>query len=115
MTDDFYQGSPKERQLVAEPYYQDSPFRNRWEEFIALMTSGPTSVLLLHSDDGKAIQNWRDQVGHWNIEKTVQPQTIRGQYGRDNFNNLIHGSDSQEAVKREFSIIAAQLRRMATK
>jgi len=108
--DQFYGGAPKERQLKSEPYTHKH-FNNRWDEFVAMMKSGPTTVLLLHSGDGQAIQHWRKLVGHWNIVDTDQPDTIRGKYGKDNYNNLIHGSDSPESVKNELGLITQQLAR----
>ena len=76
---------------------------------VAMMKSGPTTVLLLHSGDGQAIQHWRKLVGHWDIVDTNQPETIRGKYGKDNYNNLIHGSDSPDSVKNELGLITQQL------
>lgn len=79
--------------------------KNRWEEFVHIMTSGPTTVLLLHSPDGDAIEKWRAQIGHWNVESQRDRNTLRGKYAVSNFNNLVHGSDSPEAILRELEII----------
>lgn len=100
----FYEGDPKAIQLQQKPIrLQES--ETRWDEFVHIMTSGPTTVLLLYTPEGDAIQKWREQVGHWNIEANRDPATLRGRFGRDNFNNLIHGSDARDSVLREKEII----------
>lgn len=78
-------------------------FANRQQEFAALMTDGPVTIYLLYGPD--AVAAWRTQLGHWDIEKVRDPSTIRGQLGRDNYNNLLHGSDSEESVVREMNVI----------
>lgn len=100
---EFYSGGPKEVQLEQPPMRRNT--ETRWNEFVAIMTSGPTTILLLHTPEGNAIQEWRRQVGHWNIEANRDPATIRGKFGLDNYNNLVHGSDAPESVEREVGII----------
>lgn len=87
-------------------------FANRLEEFSALMTGGPVTVCLLYGPD--AVNTWRNQLGHWNIEKVRDPSTIRGQLGVSNYNNLLHGSDSGRSVLRELDVLhRLVLRRIA--
>lgn len=107
--DVFYQG-PKQGMLTKEPR-SDNGYANQWEEFAEVMTSGPTTVLLLHTPNGDAVEEWRRQVGHWNIEDRRDPNTIRGRFGINNYNNLIHGSDAPESVLREVGIIAECINR----
>jgi nucleoside diphosphate kinase len=107
---EFYGGQPKEVQLGLQPERYPE-YETRWHEFVDLMCSGPTTVILLHSTNGDAIRLWRDQVGHYDIVKRRDPSTIRGTFGKDNYNNLIHGSDSIEAVKKEIAIISKLLGR----
>lgn len=107
--DQFYGGGPRDVQLSLAPE-RFSHYETRWHEFVDLMLSGPTTVLLLHSPNGDAIKQWRDQVGHYDIVSRRDPSTIRGTLGRDNYNNLIHGSDSTEAVNNEIGIIRRLLR-----
>lgn len=104
IVDEFYTGAPKEIQLDLPPE-RDFEFSNRWEEFVSIMTKGPTTVLLLWSSKGDAVDAWRKQVGHWNIIDNRDPTTIRGMFGVDNYNNLVHGSDSKESVQREVGLI----------
>lgn len=108
MTDAFYGGEARDRQLKSLPY-KHLELPSRWDEFEKIMTDGPTTVLIMHSTDGQAIPHWRGMVGHWDVEKTVQPGTIRGEYAVNNYNNLVHGSDRRESVMRELELIATQL------
>lgn len=101
---EFYSGGPKEVQLEQSPLRRQDK-ETRWDEFVSIMTAGPTTILLLHTPENDAIQQWRKQVGHWNIEVNRDPNTIRGKFGKDNYNNLVHGSDAPESVEREIGII----------
>jgi len=100
----FYEGPSKDSMKNGEPRRYDE-FTSKWDEFRALMTSGPTTGLLLYSPDD-AIEIWRSHLGHWNIEKTRDQATIRGRLGVDNYNNLVHGSDAPDSVVRELDLIA---------
>ncbi|MDD3434787.1 MAG: nucleoside-diphosphate kinase [Candidatus Pacebacteria bacterium] len=102
---EFYDGEPKRKQQELLPYVYKNKFQNRWEEFANLMMSGPTTVLLLWSNKGDAVSFWRTQMGDWNVEERRNPNTIRGQFALNNYNGIVHGSDSIESVKREINII----------
>lgn len=95
----FYSGRPKEIQQTMPGIR--TPSITRWEEFVRQMTSGPSTVLILYSPDGDAIPRWRKQVGV--VRNTESdPSSIRGKFGcTDNYNNLVHGSDSIKSVHRE--------------
>ena len=109
--DAFYSGDPQSVMLIAEP---EDPYRfdSRWPEFKEFMASGPTTILLLHSPNGDAVDLWRACLGHWNIERFRDPSTIRGSLGVNVFNNLVHGSDVSASVERELNIITKLLRRI---
>lgn len=106
----FYDGPPKYESMLPKPA-RDPSFANRWEEFSHLMTSGPATVLLMQARGSSAVETWRSQLGHWNIEAHRDPATIRGRHAVDNDNNLVHGSDSPESVIRETDIIVSLLSR----
>jgi nucleoside diphosphate kinase len=108
LVEEFYGGAPKDVQIALPPELHDN-FENRWEEFKDLMTSGPASVILLHDAAGQAVSKWRNLVGHWDVVNRRDPKTLRGQLAVDNYNNLLHGSDSAESVKRELRLIAKYL------
>lgn len=110
---EFYSGGPKEIQLEQPPLRRHEE-ESRWDEFVSIMTAGPTTILLLHTSNSDAIQQWRKQVGHWNIEVNRDPNTIRGKFGVDNYNNLVHGSDAPESVEREVDIIKNCIKRQVS-
>lgn len=83
----------------------DSQYSSRWPEYCDFMTSGPVTVMLLHDPAGQAIEKWRDQLGHWNIDENRDSNTIRGMVGVSKYNNLVHGSDAPASVRQELNII----------
>jgi len=103
----FYAGPSQDAMRAAEPRHQGG-FETKWDEFKHLMVAEPTTVLVLFAEED-AITKWRDHLGHWNIEANRDPTTIRGRLGVDNFNNLVHGSDSTESVMRELDLIAQSI------
>lgn len=106
--EEFYSGDPKEsmsKGVARDPESYDS----RWLEFVDFMASGPTTALLLHSYDGDAIPLWRAHLGHWNIDEVRDATTIRGSFGVNKYNNLVHGSDSIDSVFKELNIIRHNL------
>ncbi len=95
----FYSGHPKEIQECMPGIR--TPEITRWEEFLRQMTSGPTTVLILHSQANDAIPRWRKQIGVLKNSES-DATTIRGKFGSpDDNNNLVHGSDSIQSVHRE--------------
>jgi len=118
MVNEWYGGSPKERQLQLppeNPHRYGMEFQNRWEEFMALMTKGPVTFLLLYDEGGNAVQLWREQMGNdWHMIRVKEkyPDSLRARYGVDNHNNLLHGSDSPESVRREVAFVADKLEKM---
>lgn len=102
--EEFYGGGPQESMSKESPRNPDE-YESRWPEFVDFMTSGPTTVILLHSPNGDAIPRWRSHLGHWNIDEVRDETTIRGILGVNKYNNLVHGSDAPESVLRELSII----------
>jgi len=86
---------------LAESHYQahvDKPFFPSLVEFI---TSSPLIAMVL---EGKhAIELVRSTMGETDPAKAI-PGTIRGDLSMDIGRNLVHGSDSIEAAKREISL-----------
>ena len=80
----------------------DKPF---YESVCAYMQSGPCYAMLLEAPD--AVTKLRSLVGDTNPEK-ADKTSIRGRYGRVGANgtiyNVIHASDSEDAVTREEAI-----------
>ncbi|HEX9062472.1 MAG TPA: nucleoside-diphosphate kinase [Clostridia bacterium] len=71
--------------LVAKPFYG---------EIEQYMMSGPCFFMILNGKD--AVKTVRAMMGNTNALE-APPGTIRGDYGASSFQNLIHGSDSDES------------------
>lgn len=110
MVDNFYEGTSKQDQLV-KPAEHYTHLPSRWHEFVHVMTAGTTTGLILYSPRGNAVNLWRRQIGHWDVEGHRNTETLRGRFALKNFNNLIHGSDSPKSAVREIAIIVEGLRR----
>ena len=80
----------------------DKPF---YESVCAYMQSGPCYAMLLEAPD--AVTKLRSLVGDTNPSKAAKT-SLRGRYGRVGANgtiyNVIHASDSEDAVIREEAI-----------
>lgn len=80
----------------------DKPF---YESICAYMQSGPCYAMLLEAPD--AVTTLRSLVGDTDPSKADRT-SIRGRYGRvgdnDTIYNVIHASDSEDAVERESKI-----------
>jgi nucleoside-diphosphate kinase len=74
------------------------PFYPMLEEFI---TSGP--VIALVAEGPNAVTVVRGMMGPTNGQ-SAPPGTIRGDFGLSRQMNLMHGSDSPDAAKREIDI-----------
>lgn len=109
-TEKFYGGGPQESMSKEKPLDTNS-YDSRWPEYVDFMTSGPTTAILLYSPEGDAISRWRSHLGHWNIDEVKDVNTIRGKFGVNKYNNLVHGSDAPESVERELGIIRACIKR----
>lgn len=105
---ELYSGDPQDNMLKQTPVDPEK-YPSRWPEFIDFMSSGPTTALILFSESGDAIEKWRSHLGHWNVDVNRDPSTIRGRLAVDKYNNLVHGSDSTAAVRREIGIIKSIL------
>jgi len=88
------------KELSARHYAEhvSKPFYPLLEEFI---TSGP--VLALVAEGPQAVAVVRGMMGPTNGAQ-APPGTIRGDYGLSRQMNLMHGSDSTDAAKREIEV-----------
>jgi nucleoside-diphosphate kinase len=76
----------------------NKPFYPLLEQFI---TSGPVIAIVAQGPDAVAVV--RAMMGPTN-GRQAPPGTIRGDYGMSRQMNLMHGSDSAEAARREIEI-----------
>lgn len=88
------------KELSARHYAEhiSKPFYPLLEEFI---TSGP--VVALVAEGPQAVAVVRGMMGPTNGAQ-APPGTIRGDYGLSRQMNLMHGSDSTDAAKREIDV-----------
>jgi len=88
------------KELSARHYAEhvSKPFYPLLEEFI---TSGPVVAMVVEGPEAVAVV--RGMMGKTNGRESA-PGTIRGDFGLSRQVNLIHGSDSPEAARREIEI-----------
>jgi nucleoside-diphosphate kinase len=87
--------------VLAQRHYavhKDKAFFNDLVEFI---TSGPIIAAVFEGE--KAIESIRQTMGATDPVK-ASPGSIRGDFGLDVQQNLVHGSDSAESAEREISL-----------
>jgi nucleoside-diphosphate kinase len=86
---------------LAEKHYEAHAARPFYPGLVRFMTSAPVLVLALRGIDAIAIS--RKMMGA-TFGSKADAGTIRGDFGVSNSFNLIHGSDSTEAAKRELEL-----------
>ena len=90
-----------DRDLAAQ-HYAEHEGKGFYEDLISFIGRSPSLVLVVEgpADTWKAV---RSMMGATNPLDSA-PGTIRGDYGIDLGENLIHGSDSAESAAREIEI-----------
>jgi nucleoside-diphosphate kinase len=88
-------------QQLAATHYESHKGKKFYDGLVRFMTSSPVLVLALQGMN--AIEISRKMMGA-TFGSKAEPGTIRGDFGVSNSFNLIHGSDSPEAAKRELSL-----------
>jgi len=86
---------------LAETHYESHKGKKFYASLVRFMTSSPVLVLALRGNG--AIEICRGMMGATFGSKAAAG-TIRGDFGVSNSFNLIHGSDSPEAAKRELGL-----------
>lgn len=93
---------------VKEKYSQinDTSGQTIWDTIYNFGQSGPLTFLLIYREEDNAIEWWRNKMGKTRPNE-ADPQSIRGKYALQERlpNNLTHGSDSPEAVKKEIGVL----------
>src|SRR4051794_15159438 len=83
--------------------HRDKPFFGDLVDFI---TGGPLVALVLEGYE--AVTAARQVIGATNPLEAA-PGSIRGDFGLEVQNNLVHGSDSDESAKREIALFFPEL------
>ena len=78
--------------------HQSKPF---FKDLVSFITSSPIVAIVFEGE--KAVEVVRQTMGKTNAAEAA-PGTIRGDFGIDLQQNLLHGSDSLENAQKEISI-----------
>jgi len=88
-------------EALARKHYAMHEGKPFFQGLIEYITALPIVAMVLEGPN--AIANVRAVMGATDPAKAA-PGTIRGDYGLDISNNLVHGSDSEESAKREIAL-----------
>lgn len=88
------------RELAEEHYaeHADKPF---FEDLVSFITSGPVVAMAVEGEGATAVV--RTLMGATNPAESA-PGTIRGDFGLQITENIVHGSDSPGSAKRELDL-----------
>ncbi|WP_433662889.1 nucleoside-diphosphate kinase [Nocardia sp. CA-128927] len=87
---------------LAKGHYAEHAEKPFFGSLIEFITSGPVVAAILEGP--RAIAAFRQLAGGTDpVEKAV-PGSIRGDFGLETQENLVHGSDSPESAKREIAL-----------
>jgi nucleoside-diphosphate kinase len=88
------------KELAHEHYAEhvDKPF---FKDLIEFITSGPIVAMAVEGDNVVSVT--RELMGATN-PKDADPGTIRGDYGLEITENIVHGSDSPASAQRELNL-----------
>lgn len=86
---------------LAETHYGEHREKPFFKELVDFVTSGPAVAMIVEGPN--AISVVRAMMGATNPFNAA-PGTIRGDFGLDLTQNLIHGSDSAESAGREIAL-----------
>jgi nucleoside-diphosphate kinase len=86
---------------LVQKHYEAHKERPFYKALVEFMTSGPVVAMVLEGKN--AIEVTRKLMGKTNAAE-AEPGTIRGDFALSRSNNLVHGSDSAEAAKKELAL-----------
>ena len=88
-------------------HYEEHVGKGFYDDLVAFMSRGPALVAVIEGPEG-TWETVREMMGATNPMKSA-PGTIRGDFGTEFTENLIHGSDSAESAAREIGIFFPEL------
>ena len=88
-------------QDTARAHYGEHEGKPFFGELVAFITSGPLVAMRVEGE--QAVTEVRTLMGPTDPVK-AQPGTIRGDFGLEIGQNLVHGSDSPESADRELKL-----------
>jgi len=86
---------------LAETHYSEHREKPFFKDLVEFITSGPVVAMIVEGPN--AISVIRAMMGATNPFNAA-PGTIRGDFGLDLTQNLIHGSDSPQSAQRELAL-----------
>lgn len=86
---------------LAETHYSEHRDKTFFKDLVDFVTSGPAVAMIVEGPN--AINVMRTLMGATNPFNAA-PGTIRGDFGLDLTQNLIHGSDSPQSAQRELAL-----------
>ena len=92
---------------LAKQHYAEHVERPFFGELVEFITSGPLVALVLEGP--RAVTAARQVIGGTDPVEAAAPGSIRGDYGLEVQNNLVHGSDSSESAAREVGLFFPEL------
>jgi nucleoside-diphosphate kinase len=88
-------------EAMAKRHYAVHEGKSFFRDLVDFITSGPIVAFVVEGE--KAVEVVRTMMGDTDPIKAA-PGTIRGDFGLDIGQNLIHGSDSEENARMEISL-----------
>ncbi len=88
-------------------HYEEHVGKGFYDDLVAFMSRGPALVAVIEGPEG-TWETVREMMGATNPMKSA-PGPIRGDFGTEFTENLIHGSDSAESAAREIGIFFPEL------
>jgi nucleoside-diphosphate kinase len=89
-----------DRHLASEQYAEHSD-KAFFADLVDFITSGPVVAMEWSGDESIAVA--RSLMGATDPKKAA-PGTIRGDFGLEVTNNIVHGSDGPDSAKRELGL-----------
>lgn len=86
---------------TAEEHYAEHRDKAFFPDLVAFITRGPVVAMVVEGPE--AVQTVRTLMGTTN-PRTALPGTIRGDYGIEITENLVHGSDGEASAERELAL-----------
>ncbi|MFY9265534.1 MAG: nucleoside-diphosphate kinase [Solirubrobacterales bacterium] len=92
---------------LAKQHYAEHAERPFFGELVEFITSGPLVSLVLEGP--RAVTAARQVIGGTDPVDAAAPGSIRGDFGLEVQNNLVHGSDSPDSAAREIKLFFPEL------
>lgn len=91
---------------LARGLYAEHSEKGFFDDLVSFITSGPVVAIAVEGEEAVAVV--RALMGATD-PKRAEPGTIRGDFGLEITQNLVHGADSPESAKRELDLFFPDL------